>query len=291
MVSTTQRQNEGFPSCSSLVDLLQWRASHQPNQVAYRFLFDGGREPASLTYAQLGLQARAIAAALQRSGAKNDRALLLFPPGLDYISAWFGCLYASVVAVPAYPPRAGRSKARIAAIVDDSEPSFVLTTEATRERETVVSGQIPGLKTAKWLVPAKDVSLSEAEEWTGPGATGGTVAFLQYTSGSTSSPKGVIVSHANLLHNLAAAHEAFGYTSASSGVSWLPPYHDMGLIGGILHPLYGGFPVVLMSPVSFLQRPARWLEAISQNRASVSAGQIPRTGFALVALQTRTRRE
>ena len=281
MVSTTQRQNEGFPSCSSLVELLQWRASHQPDQVAYRFLFDGEREAATLTYAQLGLQARAIAAVLQRSEAKNERALLLFPPGLDYIAAWFGCLYANVVAVPAYPPRAGRSKARIAAIVDDSEPSFVLTTEATREREAAVSGQIPGLRRAKWVVPAKDVSLSDAGQWTGPAATGGTVAFLQYTSGSTSSPKGVIVSHANLLHNLAAAHEAFGYSSASSGVSWLPPYHDMGLIGGILHPLYGGFPVVLMSPVAFLQRPARWLEAISENRASVSAG--PNSAYRLCA--------
>ena len=281
MVSATQRLDEGLPRCSSLVDLLQWRAERQPDQVAYRFLVGGELEAKSVTYAQLALQARAIASVLHGSGAKNERALLLFPPGLDYIAAWFGCLYANVVAVPAYPPRAGRSKARIAAIVDDSEPSFVLTTEATRERETLVSGQIPRLSAAKWVVPAKDVTPDDAAHWVDPGATGSTVAFLQYTSGSTSSPKGVIVSHANLLENLRSAHEAFRYSTASSGVSWLPPYHDMGLIGGILHPLYAGFPVVLMSPVAFLQRPARWLEAISRTRATVSAG--PNSAYRLCA--------
>ncbi|HXW82475.1 MAG TPA: AMP-binding protein, partial [Acidimicrobiales bacterium] len=281
MVSATQRLDESLPRCSSLVDLLQWRAEHQPDRTAYRFLLDGELEADSLTYGQLALRARAIASVLQRLGAKNERALLLFPPGLDYIAAWLGCLYANVVAVPAYPPRAGRSKARIAAIVDDSEPSFVLATEATREREPRVSGEIPGLSGAKWLVPANDVTPEDADHWVDPGATGGTVAFLQYTSGSTSNPKGVVVTHANLVENLRSAREAFGYGTTSSGVSWLPPYHDMGLIGGILHPLYAGFPVVLMPPVAFLQRPARWLEAISRTRATVSAG--PGSAYQLCA--------
>ena len=291
MVSTTQRQNEGFPSCSSLVDLLQWRASHQPNQVAYRFLFDGGREPASLTYAQLGLQARAIAAALQRSGAKNDRALLLFPPGLDYISAWFGCLYASVVAVPAYPPRAGRSKARIAAIVDDSEPSFVLTTEATHERETVVSGQIPGLKTAKWLVPAKDVSLSEAEEsthrshrWHG--------GLLAVHLGIYFEPK----------RRNRQPREPVAQSCRRARSLWLYQRVVRGLMASAV-PRHGSHwrhfaPFIRRLPgcphvAGFFPAASRPLVGgnLPKTAPASTRAQIPRTGFALVALQTRTRRE
>jgi acyl-CoA synthetase (AMP-forming)/AMP-acid ligase II len=201
---------------------------------------------------------------------KGERVLLFYPPGLDYVAAFFGCLYAGMIAVPSYPPRLNRSDLRLQATVDDAQATVALTTAQILKKIELRRERLPSLTNLHWL--ATDELVLGGEAWRDPTVTAETTAFLQYTSGSTSRPKGVILSHANLMHNLRSIQCSFGHTAESMGVIWLPPYHDMGLIGGILQPLYAGFPVVLMSPIDFLRRPWRWLQAVSHYRASTSGG-------------------
>ncbi|ERT03827.1 AMP-binding enzyme family protein, partial [Lyngbya aestuarii BL J] len=258
------------PEINTLVDLLRARATHESEQVGYRFLLDGETQEVSLTYQALDQQSRAIAAHLQSICQPGERALLLYQPGLDYISAFFGCLYAGVVAVPAYPPRPNRSLERIEAILADSKATVALTSQSILSLINRQLEQVQSLQTLHWV--ATDTLETFADHWQEPVLTSDSLAFLQYTSGSTATPKGVMIAHGNLLQNLAAIHRCFGHSPQSQGVIWLPPYHDMGLIGGVLQPLYGGFGVVLMSPLMFLQRPLRWLEAISRDQATTSGG-------------------
>ncbi|NDJ18581.1 type I polyketide synthase [Myxacorys almedinensis] len=257
---------DDYQPISTLVDLLRWRASFQPDHSTYRFLTDGELEAVSLTNRELDIRARSIAVQLQQIGAEKAPVLLLYPPGIDYIAAFFGCLYAGAIAVPAYPPRPNRSAARLQAIVDDAQPSIILTTTAVLSH----TDRLATCHQAQWI--ATDVLTDCATDWQSPQIQADAIAFLQYTSGSTAAPKGVIVTHENLLHNLHVIHQKFGVTSDSSGVLWLPPYHDMGLIGGVLQPLYSQSRVTLFSPVLFLQKPFRWLSAISRYRAIVSGG-------------------
>ncbi len=255
----------------TFVDLLRYRAVHQPEQIAYTFLVDGETEAVSLTYKELDCKARAIAVHLQSFCPVGERALLLYPPGLEYIAAFFGCLYAGVVAVPAYPPRPNRSMYRLQGILADAQAKAALTTKSILANLERRFAQAPELKTLQWLA-TDNIADNLAGQWQELTLSGSILAFLQYTSGSTAAPKGVMITHSNLLHNSSSIHRAFQHSSNSSVVSWLPMYHDMGLIGGVLQPLYGGFPVTLMSPLIFLQRPIRWLQAISKYRATSSGG-------------------
>ncbi|MDY6938268.1 MAG: fatty acyl-AMP ligase, partial [Cyanobacteriota bacterium] len=256
---------------STLVELLRNRAVHQSDRTAYTFLVDGETQALSLTYQELDRLSRAIAAVLQSADLAGKRAVLLYPPGLEYIAAFFGCLYAGVIAVPAYPPRPNRSVARIQSMLADARVTIALTTSnvlSTLEKQFDLA---PELKDLKWLVSDR-LDLAAADNWSEPDISSHTLAFLQYTSGSTATPKGVAITHQNLLHNSEGIYRAFEHSPDSSVVSWLPMYHDMGLIGGVLQPLYGGFPATLMSPLMFLQRPLRWLQAISRYRATSSGG-------------------
>jgi acyl-CoA synthetase (AMP-forming)/AMP-acid ligase II/acyl carrier protein len=256
---------------STLVDILRYRALHQPNKIAFTFLEDGETESASLTYQELDLQARAIAGYLQTLVPAGTRALLLYPSGLEFIAAFFGCLYAGVVAVPAYPPKRNQKMFRLLAIAADAQATVTLTTKELLidiESRFVENPELAALH----LIATDNIAPEKAQLWQESSLNGSTLAFLQYTSGSTGTPKGVMVSHGNVLHNLELIHKCFGHTPNSRGVIWLPLYHDMGLIGGILQPIYGGFPVTLMSPVAFLQKPFRWLEAISRYKATTSGG-------------------
>lgn len=256
---------------STLVELLRHRARCQPDDIAYTLLLDGEQQQLDLSYRELDRRARAIAAWLETHGLSGEKALLLYPAGAEFIAAFFGCLYAGVVAVPVYPPRRNRSLMRIQAISDDADAKVALTTEAVLQRVEPIIGETPHLKALCWLATS-DVPLELADEWTPPNVDGDTLAFLQYTSGSTGTPKGVMLTHANLVHNSALIAYAFEHTRSGSGVFWLPSYHDMGLIGGILQPMYVGRPNVLMSPMSFLQKPYRWLSAISRFRGTTSGG-------------------
>jgi amino acid adenylation domain-containing protein len=264
----------GELAASTLVEVLRGRAEERPEARAYIFLVDGELEEQPLTYGELDRRARAIGAHLQAQTAPGARVVLLYPPDLDYLAAFFGCLYAGVIAVPAYPPdpsRLSRTLPRLVSIVADAGAEIVLTTSPIAAMAEMIFSEAPALKDKRWL-STDALSPGLADEWRAPRVLGEDLAFLQYTSGSTGTPKGVMLSHRNLLHNLRAISGAFGITSDSIGVSWLPPYHDMGLIGTILAPLYKGRPTALMSPLAFLQRPSRWLRAISHYRATISGG-------------------
>jgi len=256
-------------SFPTLVDLLCHRALHHPCQKAFTFLKDGEVEAGSLTYQELDCQSRAIAAQLQAMGLEGERALLLYPPGLEYLAAFFGCLYAGVIAVPAYPPRNQRNTPRILAVVKDATATIALTTTVIQARLQSLLLKHEDLADLQWLT-TDDLAAEATGEWQPPNLGANSLAFLQYTSGSTGTPKGVMLSHGNLLHNAAVTYELMGHSAESVFISWLPVYHDMGLIGGILQPLYGNFPCILMPPASFLQRPYRWLQAISQYRGTTS---------------------
>lgn len=255
---------------ATLVELLQWRALHQPERLAYTFLLNGETEENHLTYGELDLQSRTIAALLQDLEVTRKRVLLLYPPGLEFIAAFFGCLYAGVVAVPCYPPRFNRAMSRLRSIVSDAQATVVLTTTPILSNLKQWFSEAPELATLQWLATDDKTSIILAEDWQEPAVSSNTLAFLQYTSGSTATPKGVMISHGNLLHNSAYIDHNWEHTADSVLVTWLPHFHDMGLIYGIIQPLYKGFRCFLMPPVSFVQQPSRWLQAISRYKATHS---------------------
>jgi amino acid adenylation domain-containing protein len=259
---------------SNLVELLCERSLRQPERRIYTYLTDGEVDGASLTYAELDRSARSIGAQLQHSLAVGERALLLYPPGLEFISAFFACLYAGIVAIPAHPPRPGRRLEILETILKDSQATLILTTLSIRSKLEPESTTYPWLKGLRWMA-TDEPNTAPADrfgEWRAPEISNETLALLQYTSGSTAVPKGVMVTHGNLLHNENMIKQAFQVTEESVIVGWLPLYHDMGLIGNVLQPLYAGAQCILMSPLAFLQKPVRWLQAITRYRATVSGG-------------------
>ncbi len=255
----------------TLVDLLRHRASHQPDEIAFGYLKDGETELVEWTYFTLDQKARAIGAWFQEHNMTGEKALLLFPPGLDFIAAFFGCLYAGVTAVPVYPPRRNRSLLRIQSIAQDCNAKAALTTDAVMELVNELIGETPFLKSLNWFT-TDSMGDGMDQRWEMPDVHADTLAFLQYTSGSTGTPKGVVLNHANLIHNSALIAYAFENSRSGLGVFWLPSYHDMGLIGGVLQPIYVGRPNIIMSPMAFLQRPIRWLSAITRFGGTVSGG-------------------
>ncbi|MBD2201832.1 amino acid adenylation domain-containing protein [Calothrix sp. FACHB-1219] len=259
------------PNCSTVVELLGLRSSTQPNRDAFTFLLDGETEQATLSYQELDRLARRVAARLQGLGLTGERALLLYPAGLDFLIAFFGCLYAGVVAVTAYPPRNQRNTPRITAIANDAQAAIALTTKELFSTVQSLMTAKTDSKSLQWLT-TDNLTEGLEDNWQKPHIDRDTLAFLQYTSGSTGTPKGVMISHGNLLHNAQTTCQFMEHSADSKFVTWLPMYHDMGLIGGILQPLYGGFPCIIMAPAAFLQRPYRWLQAISQYQGTTSGG-------------------
>src|ERR1051326_7140153 len=262
---------EVYSQSQTLIELLRSRMHHQPNRRAYTFLIDEGTVESTLTYEELDRKARAIGAWLQLTVVPGARVLLLYPPGLDYIAAFFGCLYAGAIAVPAYPPRNNRNLLRLQTLVRDAQATVALTTSPILSRIAPHSSQDSYLAPLVWQA-TDQLADCVAEDWHEPSITGEDLALLQYTSGSSSAPKGVMISHHNLLHNERLIQRVFKQTDQSVIVGWLPLYHDMGLIGNIIQQMFVGAPCVLMSPTTFLQKPFRWLQAISDYRATTSGG-------------------
>jgi acyl-CoA synthetase (AMP-forming)/AMP-acid ligase II len=240
-------------------------------------------ETVTVTYLQFLMQAQKIAAVLDESG--DSRAILVYPPGLEFVSALLGCMAASVVPIPVYPligARAERSLARIGHVATDSGSTLILTTETMLPAlQQNLDQSLPG---ARCLSTDRVPDVSNEASWNSPDPD--SLGLLQYTSGSTALPRGVRITHRNLMANSEAIRQCFGCSSETPVVSWLPPYHDMGLIGGILQPLYSGCPVTLMSPHAFLQNPGRWLEIISETRAVISPS--PNFGYDLCARKVGT---
>jgi acyl-CoA synthetase (AMP-forming)/AMP-acid ligase II len=257
----------------SIADILTHRAESEPDHLAYRFLdFEGGDnvKETSINYRELYESITHIAGHIQPGENETPKALLLYPPGLQYIYAFYACLYAGVIAVPAYPPFSEGTAKQIANITSKIAPDYVLTVDSYLMPLQNTLNKYMNHKRTRWLGTDRlegHICTSVNHE-----IDGDRIAFLQFTSGSTAMPRGVILKHSNLLHNLSLIKKCFGHTESSVGVIWLPPYHDMGLIGGVIQPLYAGFPVILMSPLSFLKKPFRWLRAISEYRATTSGG-------------------
>ena len=255
----------------TLVDLLRMRAFEMPDRRAYTFLSESGTGRCDLSYAELDRRARAIAGYLQSLGPMERPALLLYPTGVEFVAALFGCLYAGIMAIPAPLPVSRRDRPRAQKILADSQAAFGLTTAAAMVALEADAYITSSGEPCRWL--ASDViDDAFADVWRDPGVRRDAVAYLQYTSGSTADPKGVMVTHSNVLHNAASIDEALVHTAESVSVSWLPHFHDMGLIYGLVEPLYGGFPAVLMPPMSFIQQPVRWLDAIAAFHATHSGG-------------------
>jgi len=265
---------------SSLVALLAERARTQTDERAYAFLSDRGVEEAALTYGELRNAARALAARLKKRASRGDRALLVFPPGLEFMVAFFGCLMAGIIAVPMMMPRRNARDAS-GAILENCEPKLALTTSAFTLRQDLLSRfERAGLQ---WLAVDLDGEPSDQAELPLPDPEA--VAFLQYTSGSTSDPKGVAVTHANLIANLEMIRLSLGNSSRSTYVNWVPLYHDMGLILNALQAFYVGAPCMLMAPNGFMQRPLNWLRAIHHYKAEVACG--PNFGYDLCVSRYR----
>ncbi len=254
---------------SSLVDLLGRRAAEQRDERAYVFLSDKGDEEAALTFGELQRCAGAVAARLRQSSAPGDRALLLFGPGLDFIIAYFGCVLAGLIPVPMMLPRRNSSLDSSATIVASCTPRFLMTNARVRTARPDVIERFSGPQ-MQWFTVDQAEQSGEAEHGL-PMPSPNDIAFLQYTSGSTSDPKGVMVTHGNLIENLEMIRLTLGNTRRSTYASWVPLYHDMGLILNVLQSLYLGSLCVLLAPVTFIQRPLSWLRAIHQYRAEVTA--------------------
>ncbi len=258
------------PTTTNIVDALRNWTAIKPQETAFTFS-DGEGEEIRWTYEMADRKARAVAARLMELGMEGERALLLFPPGLDFIAAFFGCLYAGTIAVPAYPPRRNRNMARIQSISDDAQAGIVLTVHEAADRAEGLLDEAPHLKQLRW-VSTDRLSDDLADQWRMPKLTRDQVVVLQYTSGSTGRPKGVMLTHGNIINNVWLIANCFEPTRGGSGLTWLPTYHDMGLVGGVLEPVFYGIPVVLMSPMIFLQKPVRWLKTITKYGITISGG-------------------
>ncbi|RRA97702.1 fatty acyl-AMP ligase [Larkinella rosea] len=248
----------------TIVETVRFRATHTPDQTAFVYLKDGETDEESLTYNQLHSRARAIARHLSPTlPATSDRPLflLVYPQGLEFIEAFLGCLYAGAVAVPIAVPGKNRGANKIGFLVEDAGIKTGLTTTKTYELLQKNFSHDPWFQSLNWLV-TDTIPTTETPEFPLPAPDD--LALLQYTSGSTSQPKGVMVTHANIMANSAFIQHAFQNDSSSVSVCWLPSFHDMGLIDGIMQPIYCGFKAVLLNPVHVVQRPLRWLRAFDR---------------------------
>lgn len=265
MFETTHKR--GSRRNETMVDVLRRRADVTPHQRVFVFQERGEREGASYTFAELDRKARSIAGYLTALGARGKRVLLPHPPGLEFVSSFFGCLYAGAIAVPGCSSLLStRQHDRLRFIVNDAEAEFILAASA----ESLTS--LCESRDEKWLSKLNLLATDEVPEMEGalPHCGPEDVAYIQYTSGSTSSPKGVVISHGNVMCNQRMIQSAFETGEDSVVVSWLPHFHDMGLVGVVQQAIYAGMFVVLMAPLDFIRRPVQWLRAISKYRASIS---------------------
>ncbi|WP_062054967.1 hybrid non-ribosomal peptide synthetase/type I polyketide synthase, partial [Aquimarina longa] len=260
--------SEGMPSKETLIEVFKSHLNQSPDKVLYRFLPNGEEESDSRTYKELYENSKRIASHILEVANPGDRILLLYPSGLEFVDAFLGCLLAGVIAVPAFPPQGKRRIGRLEKIVSDCKATLILTTSNVYTKsfkwfDNEVFSDI------KWIQTDMVGNFVDTEF---PTIFPNTVAFLQYTSGSTGDPKGVIVNHSNIIHNNTLIQNAFHLTKKSVGVSWLPIYHDMGLIGNILQAFFVGYEMIVIPPNAFIQKPVRWLDTISKYKATYSGG-------------------
>jgi acyl-CoA synthetase (AMP-forming)/AMP-acid ligase II len=256
-----------FPN--SLPEILQHRSEDQGDALAYRFLADGTSEKAvDWTYRDVAGHAATVAAELE--GTTGRRVVLAVDPGLHYVAALFGCLAAGVTVVPSFPPFGRQATARFLAILGDCSPSVIIGSPwLAAEIENLADRLPPAARRARWLF-VDDGFLQRPDRPLDLPVRALDPALLQYTSGSTGDPKGIILGHDNIISNCRALQRHMGVVPGRVGCSWLPPYHDMGLMGTIMLALHGGWPLVMLSPIHFVQQPHRWLRAITDHGVTIS---------------------
>lgn len=270
-MNIVEQTNPYSPPQNHLLDVLRYWCSAVPENIVYRFILDGDDDVVSLTYKQFDERVRAVAAKLASQVVPGQRAIMMYQSSMDFMISFFACHYAGVIPVPAYPPRRNRRMGRINAIADDCDAAIALTSAEVIKRKDGMIEDCNSLKRIPWLA-TEEVPIELASDWVRPDLDTDDIGLLQYTSGSTGSPKGVVLTHRNLIANFRYISEAFQLDRGSDGTTWLPPYHDMGLIGGLLVSLYQGSTSVVLLPVHFLTKPIRWLRTISKYRSAVSGG-------------------
>jgi glutamate-1-semialdehyde-2,1-aminomutase len=254
--------------------LLEYRAETQADFEIYHYLRDGEDVAESLSFKDVALKAKCVAAALQQIGGTGERVMLLYLPGIEFITSYFGCLYAKSIAIPLPPPRQSRmlqTLEKVLEIARSAQPMVVLTTQAIKEKAEEHFDRLPEFAAMRWLA-TDALNAGLVAVWQKPEIKADDIAFLQYTSGSTSLPKGVILTHGNLMHNMRYFDESGVHSDASRLLTWLPPFHDLGLIYGLLTPVYRGIACYILPNAAFVQRPSRWLEAISRFRITHTMG-------------------
>lgn len=259
----------------NIVDLLHYRAESSPDRKAYGFLYNGEILKENLTYFDLEKKVKKISAYLQTISNENERALLIFSPGMDFIISFYACLYAKIITVPVYPPRYNQYYNTLEHIIKDSDTRIIISVESfisQMRTEFIKFGNKDF-----FFIDINNISDSDEETWKPPNIKEDQIAFIQYTSGSTGNPKGVVLTHKNIMYTEEIIRNGFGCTTEDHALSWLPMYHDMGLIGGVLQSIYSGFDTIIMSPYSFIQKPVRWLQAISKYKITISGG--PNSGY------------
>lgn len=250
-------------STTNIVDVIRYWVTVRADAEVLRFYPLGEGEFSSHSFAEFNTRCEAIASQLQ--AYRGQRAILLFNSGIEFLEALFACFYAGVIAVPAYPPRRNHNLGRLQTLVDDCEPSLFLSTEQviTQAKPLCEEAFSQDVNSLPWI-ETDSLDNKLASDYKSFSPNEGDLAFLQYTSGSTGSPKGVMVSHKNLMCNIRMSEKAFAIPATSRCVSWLPLFHDMGLIGAVMTPLYWGAGAVLMPPAAFLQKPLRWLKLLDE---------------------------
>lgn len=261
-------------NCTTYIGVIKNRTISDPNHVVFRFLSDGVNENESFTYKQLEIRAKAIGASMQKVGSKGDKVLLLFQPGLSYVASLFACFYSGFVAVPAYPPRRNRGIDRIHTIIKDSQARICIVSQSVydniqSQKQTGINDEL--LDGLKWII-YEDVTDSNASEFNNTLISGDDIALLQYTSGSTGNPKGVLVTQLNLLYNSEYIRQSMGLDSNAVAIHWLPVFHDMGLVGGLLQGAYNGGVSIGMPPTAFLKKPLNWLKAFEKYGGTLGGG-------------------
>jgi acyl-CoA synthetase (AMP-forming)/AMP-acid ligase II/acyl carrier protein len=270
----------------NILDFFNQNASKHPHKTVYIILKDGETDTLEISYNHLLIDVKSIATHLLKYAQTGNRALLLYENAQDFIPAFLGCLYAGIVAIPAYPPdpmRLNRSLPRLVSIYKDAKPELMLTTDINLTLVDSLTSMYPEFKHTQWL-STNQVSKDLAQEWRYPDITENSLAYLQYTSGSTQKPRGVMITHHNLLDNQWAGKQLNQFSSDSIFAGWLPLYHDLGLMAYVIGAIYNDCLSILMSPIHFLQQPFRWLKAISHYRATHNAG--PPFGYDLCVKHT-----
>jgi acyl-CoA synthetase (AMP-forming)/AMP-acid ligase II len=258
------------------IEVIQEQSITHPDKTIFTFLQDIGGEDSRLTFRELEQKMGSIGAHLVQDGASGERVLLLLEPSMNYILAFLGCLHAKAIAVPAYPPSMKKQYGRLISMIQDAKAKFAITSRTIYEKlKKWTKEDFPDVN---WIL-IEDLVVRTPSEIPSLDWNSDDIAFLQYTSGSTGNPKGVILHHTHLIESCHRMIEKWEVQENSKMVSWLPPYHDMGLIGTILTPLLAGTEAIMMTPFHFVQRPIRWLQAISDYRAEISIS--PNFGFDL----------